>query len=279
MLGPSPLCHFELSASIVAYKSDPGEVRSAAESFLSTPLSHKLTVIDNSPDDGLSAHLAGLPLEYRFSGQNLGYGGGHNQALRSSIGFSRYHVVINPDIRFQPGVLDELHRFMEEHPEVGLVMPRILYPDGTDQNLCKLLPSPADLILRRFFGLAGRELFRGRWERYELKDLDRNKPREVPYLSGCFMFIRTSVLRQTGLFDERFFMYMEDVDLCRRIGAQSKTAFFPSVSVTHGYAKGSYRSLSLLYHHVLSAIRYFSKWGWMADPERRRLNRRAGTVV
>ncbi len=80
--------------------------------------------------------------------------------------------------------------------------------------------------------------------------------------------------RESGLFDPRFFLYMEDVDLCRRIGAIAQTVYYPGVSVTHGYAKGSYKNRKLMLHHIRSAVRYFGKWGWVFDPGRRLLNRR-----
>jgi len=138
----------------------------------------------------------------------------------------------------------------------------------------KLLPSPIDLFARRFLGRAGKALFKRRWDQYELRDLDLNVVREIPSLSGCFMFMRASVLQETGLFDERYFMYLEDVDLCRRIGRVSQTVFYPYVSIVHGYAKGSYQDSRLLKYHISSAIKYFSKWGWFYDPEREQLNRK-----
>lgn len=109
-----------------------------------------------------------------------------------------------------------------------------------------------------------------------MRDVDLSKPCEVPSLSGCFMFLRSTALKEAGLFDERFFMYMEDVDLCRRIGAVSQTVFFPGCSVIHGYSKGSYKSARLFRLHLGSAIRYFNKWGWVFDRDRRERNRRTG---
>ena len=97
---------------------------------------------------------------------------------------------------------------------------------------------------------------------------------EVPCLSGCFMFIRTKVLREVGLFDERFFMYMEDVDLSRRIHRRFRTVYYPAAAVYHEYEKGSYKSATLLAHHLLSAIKYFNKWGYVFDKERRDINER-----
>jgi GT2 family glycosyltransferase len=89
------------------------------------------------------------------------------------------------------------------------------------------------------------------------------------------MFLRASVLRKTGGFDERYFMYLEDVDLSRRIGRVARTVYYPTVCITHAYQKGSYKSSVLLRRHIRSAIRYFNKWGWFFDAERTDVNRAA----
>jgi len=270
---PSPM--HQVSACIVVYRNDPEQVEASIRSVLSSQIRAICTVVDNSPTPELREVAAATGAEYIFPGRNLGFGGGHNLAMRVNRQRAEYCLIQNPDIRFSQEVLPALYRYMSEHPDAGIVMPRILYPDGSEQRLCKRLPEPLDLVARRFLGSWGEGLFKTRLDRYELRHLDLNVVREVPNLSGCFMFIRSAALEKTGYFDERFFMYMEDVDLCRRIGRHYKTMFFPGVSVQHEYAKGSYRSLPLLRLHALSAIRYFSKWGWFRDPERDALNQRS----
>ena len=236
------------------------------------------TVVDNSADDSLRAQVEASGANYLFSGRNVGFGAGHNLALRRTLDLAPYQAVINPDVAFAPDTFLHLQRFMESHPQVGQLMPAILYPDGSEQRLAKRLPSPFDLFLRRFLGRLGRYLAPERWDLYETRDLDLSVARQVPSLSGCFMFLRSSVLQQTGLFDERYFMYMEDVDLCRRIGEVSQTVMLPDVSIVHGYGKGSYKSLRLLLFHLQSAVRYFQKWGWIFDSQRDLRNARTGAI-
>lgn len=267
-----------ITASIVIYKTDPNQLARALLSLSGSDLLGQLMVIDNSPDDQLRRLVEDFGAEYVRPGRNLGFGAGHNLAMIKYRDIARYHVVVNPDITCGVSVLRELYQFMESYPDVGLVMPKVQYPDGSEQRLCKLLPAPLDLILRRFVE-RHTGVFADRLDRYELRDLDLRISREIPCLSGCFMFIRSSALEAVGFFDERFFMYMEDVDLCRRIGARFKTVFYPAVSVTHDYAKGSYRNSKLLRYHVLSAIRYFEKWGWIRDPQRDEINRRTSPLA
>jgi GT2 family glycosyltransferase len=233
-----------------------------------------ISVVDNSSDAALKSLVEDHGAIYISPDRNLGYGAGHNLGMLHAIEQSTYHLICNPDIECGPAVLSELAEFMDLNPQVGLVMPKVLYPDGREQRLCKRLPTPGDLLLRRFAGPAGKRLMQRSLGRYELCDVDLGATRQVPSLSGCFMFLRSAVLRQIGLFDPRFFMYMEDVDLCRRVGAVSHTVFYPRVSVTHGYAKGSYKDPRLLRFHIASAVRYFNKWGWFHDPLRDELNRR-----
>jgi GT2 family glycosyltransferase len=97
---------------------------------------------------------------------------------------------------------------------------------------------------------------------------------EVPYLSGFFMFLRIEALNYVGLFDERFFMYPEDIDLTRRIHKYYKTIFYPYTEIVHGYERGSYKSFKLFYIHIVNIIKYFNKWGWFFDKERKMVNKK-----
>jgi hypothetical protein len=94
---------------------------------------------------------------------------------------------------------------------------------------------------------------------------------DVPYLSGCFMFFRNAALEKSGLFDERFFMYFEDTDLTRRMHRHYRTVYYPHTYICHEYRKDSYKSLRLLGIHILSAVKYFFKWG-VIDRERKIIN-------
>jgi len=263
---------YDLTVSLVLYKSNVKVVSEAIDSVYKTTLNFKLYLIDNSPADDLKKLKRDDRTEYIFNNRNLGFGKAHNIAMARALHESRYHLVLNPDIEFGAGVLEKIFAFMETHSGVAQIMPKILYPDGEVQHLCKLLPTPADLFLRRFF-----PWFPGakeRNKRYELIGSGYNKIMNIPYLSGCFMFFRTSALREVGLFDERIFMYIEDADLTRRMYQHARSLFYPEVVVTHHYAKGSYKSLKLMLYNVHGAAVYFTKWGWIFDSGRKKINRR-----
>ena len=262
----------EISASIVLYHNKKEQLLKAIKSFLNTSLHVKLFLMDNSSNDGLK-ELQKLDerIKYIFNNANLGYGKAHNIAMRKSIEENiPYHLVLNPDIYFEKGVLEKLYKYMESHKDVGNIMPKVLYPDGEVQYLCKLLPTPVDLIFRRFIPF--KSLKEKINEKYELRFSGYDKIMNIPNLSGCFMFLRTAVLKDVGLFDENIFMYLEDTDLNRRIHSKYKTIFYPEVEIVHEYAKESYVNKKLLMYHIQSAIYYFNKWGWIFDKDRSKIN-------
>ncbi|WP_018616002.1 glycosyltransferase family 2 protein [Segetibacter koreensis] len=264
-----------ISGSIVLYKTDK-RVKSSIESFLNTTLPVKLFLIDNSPTQEIKEQLRDLlqdgRVEYIFSGKNIGFGAGHNKALRKAPNLSLYHLVLNPDVHFDIDVLGELYSFMEANKDVGLVIPKVIYPDGSLQYLSKLLPSPSDLIFRRFLPSS---VIKKRLFNYEMQFSGYDKKMEVPYISGCFMFMRTSTLQTVGLFDERFFLYLEDTDLSRRFFLAAKNIYYPDVQIVHYHERGSYKNLGLLFIHIANAFRYFNKWGWWRDKERKLINNKA----
>ncbi len=262
----------DLVISIVAYNNKEAEISLAIRSALLTDLKVKVIVVDNSPIDTLkSIRAIDNRVEYIFTGNNIGFGAAHNIALYKSIETAKYHLILNPDISFSAGVLDKIFAFMDANPNVGMVSPKILYNDGSLQKLCKLLPTPVDLIGRRFLP-SSFSWVKKRNERYELSNFNYESCVNIPNLSGCFMFLRNEVLKKVGLFDNRYFMYLEDVDLSRRIHKFSETVFFNEVEIFHGFKKESYSSPRLLAYHMRSAIKYFNKWGWFLDPERRKFN-------
>lgn len=259
-----------ITASLVLFHNDPAIFGQAIASFLASSPEGELWVSDNSATP-LSHPLFNHPrVHHVHNGANLGFGAGHNRAFARLPETSTLHLILNPDVRFAAHVLPALRAVMDADHSIGAVMPRINFPDGNLQRLAKLLPSPVDLILRRFVPSgAVRERIN---QRYELHDLPQDQAIEVPVISGCCLLVRTQALRRVGGFDERYFMYMEDFDLVRRLGDFSTILYMPTVNVVHDYAKGSYVNRKLLGYHMKSALKYFTKWGWVFDQQRRQRN-------
>ncbi len=184
-----------LAISLVLYNNDPQEVERLLRSIQRSTLPADLFVVDNSAEDHAAYfdHFPNVP--YFHTGKNLGYGAGHNLVLKQTIASYSYHLVVNPDIYFEEDILKRLIEYMDGHPQTGHVMPKILYPNGETQHLCKNLPRPWHLLVRRLLPHRWAE----RWNHYyEMRYADYDQPMEVPFLSGCFMLLRTSALRQVG---------------------------------------------------------------------------------
>ena len=258
-----------LNISIVTYCPDwQGEVLPLAAELLKVQALHRLYIIDNSPE--LSAMDFPEKVRYIHTGENVGYGRAHNIAIRESI-YDQVplHLVMNSDIIVKAEDIDALCAFMHSQPAVGQLMPRVVNPAGELQHLCKRLPTPLDVVGRRFLPSSW---MRKRNARYELHDADYSRPMNVPYLSGCFMLLRTEAVQKARLFDERYFMYPEDIDLTRTIHRDYLTLYYPAVTIVHNHNQASYHSWRMLWVHIVNMCRYFNKWGWFIDSERRLFN-------
>ncbi|WP_052345458.1 glycosyltransferase [Alkaliflexus imshenetskii] len=257
-----------LTASLVLYRNPENQLIQLLESL---PLDiMALSVIDNSPDDALSSLFTSLQnVTYNHSDSNLGFGKGHNKAFECCPVKADFHIVLNPDVYFKKEELNKLVEYLQTNTDVGVVGPKVFYPDGRLQFSCRLLPTPIDLFVRRSMFRAYKEK---RNEMIELRFTQYNKTMEVPFVLGCFMTFRTSVFAAIGGFDERYFLYLEDVDICRRVSQTHRVMFYPHVSIFHVYAMASRNHLNLTLVHLKSAFKYFNKWGWLFDRERKRIN-------
>ncbi|QEK09173.1 glycosyltransferase family protein [Treponema phagedenis] len=263
-----------ITASIVLYNTDLKELEIAIKSF-SPSTSRLLYLIDNS-EKPLDIELLMVDLQfitYIFNGKNIGYGAGHNIGIRKAIEKnSEYHLVMNSDLRFNSSIIDKIANFMHADDQIGMIMPKILDSNGDICYLCKLIPTPFDLFFKRF--LPFKQIKEKYLYKFQLMFTNYDKIMNVPYLSGCFMFLNVKALEEVGLFDERFFMYPEDIDLTRRIHSKYKTLYYPKVSIVHFYEGASYKSFKMLWIHITNMIKYFNKWGWFFDKERKAINKK-----
>jgi hypothetical protein len=261
-----------LVVSIVTYKTEHNMIQRCIDSIKQAKLNIQIMIIDNSPNNELESFCCDYNVIYHHLANNVGYGTAHNVAIRYSIENNiPYHLILNPDVYFQADVLEKLYQVCQQDSSIGLIIPKVLYPDNTLQYCCRLIPSFADLFIRRFISKLGRKT----QQINELRFTNYNIIMEVPFISGCFMFCRTKALETIGMFDERFFLYMEDLDLSRRMWKKYKNVFYPHVHIYHDCQKSSYSLNKAFIYHMCSAIKYFFKWGFLFDSERKQINQTA----
>ena len=216
-----------------------------------------LYVVDNGSGDGTADFISEkYPDVNVIRSQNDGFGAGHNKVIPFLD--SDFHVVINPDILLKSDVITELAVYGSEHKDVGLLSPKICFEDGRLQMLGKRNPTV------RYLGshwLHKSDEPSKTITEYCMLDMPEDKPFEISNATGCFMFFNTKVFIELGGFDERFFMYLEDCDIARRVSKKYKALHYPMVTVYHLWERESKKSKKLLLIHIQSILKYFLKWG------------------
>lgn len=255
------------NTSLVLYKNDRELIINSINSVLCSNRLNKLYIIDNSPTAELSILFNSSKIIYIHNPINPGFGASHNIALNKSIeDVVDYHLIINPDVYFNEDTIESIIDFMDNNYNVGHLMPKVLFPDGSTQYLCKTNPTLFDLFIRGFAPGFLKNILRARIQKYEYKQCNLNEVIfDIPYLSGCFMFFRTDTLKKVGLFDEKFFMYLEDADITRRFLELSNTVYYPKTTIFHHYAGLTHKKLKYKWITIKSAIIYFNKWGWFKN--------------
>ena len=216
----------------------------------------KLYIVDNLSTDGTPAFIKeNYPqVEVIEPGTNNGFGSGHNEV--KDIITSKYHAIINPDILIDSDVIKIMADRMDADESIGLLSPKIVFPDGRLQILGKRMPTVRYLLASRL--RKGDEPSKALAE-FAMLDKDPDTEYPVEVATGCFMFIRTDIFKKTG-FDEGYFMYVEDYDLTCQIRKFSKVLYYPKAVIYHVWGRDSKRNLKLKLVHIKSMCRFYRKW-------------------
>jgi GT2 family glycosyltransferase len=218
----------------------------------------RVWVVDNDSQDGTVEYVRGRypEVEVISSEGNLGFSAANNVVLRRTD--TPYVLVLNPDTRVTEGALDALLELMESRPDVGICGPRLVRGDGTlDHAAKRSFPTPLS-ALGHFAGL-GRRRSHGRLAAYRAPEIESGP---VDAVNGAFMLIRRRALEAVGLFDEGYWMYMEDLDLCYRFARAGWVTWYePSATVVHlkGRASGRHRGVRLTYWFHYGMQRFYRK--------------------
>lgn len=221
-------------------------------------------VVDNGSTDGSREMVSGEFPWVRLVDNpgNPGYASACNRGIKATS--QPYIFILNSDVEFLEDGLDEVLDYLDSHPEVGALGPMVLNSDGTAQMSCRRFPSMIENAVHGFLGdvWPNNPFTRS----YQMKGLKRDEPCDVDWVSGAAMLLRRDAAEKVGGFDERYFMYVEDVDLCRRIKqAGSRVVYHPGFRLIHHIGRASsQQSLRMLYHHHRSMYIFFRKryGGW-----------------
>ncbi len=215
-----------LTVSIVNYNAGDHLLDCLASlEKVSDEVSMEVVVVDNaSVDDSIEKAKKKFPnVSFVLNKENYGFGKAHNQVLR--VLTTEYVLILNPDIVMEKGILKKLFEYMDAHEEVGAITPKVVFENGKiDLTAHRGFPTPWASML----------YFLGDDSKYHLSKENLDEIHEVDAITGAFLLTRKSVLEKSGYFDEDYFMYAEDIDLCYRIKqAGFKIIYFPEVKVLH----------------------------------------------
>lgn len=230
-------------------------------------LNYEVIVVDNNSGDHC-LELINKEFPYVItiqSGANLGFAAGNNIGLNKANG--KYVLILNPDIAITDNVIEVMHDFMEKNIKAGIAGPKLINPDGTIQYSCRRYPSWKMPICRRT--IIGKLPFcRQELDDYLMKDWSHAENKTVDWLFGACLFIRKSCLDKVGSFDERFFMYFEDLDLCRRFWEKGfEVCYLADVQIVHYHQRLSaekeglasiFKKITRI--HLTSGVKYFKKY-------------------
>lgn len=221
--------------------------------------SFEVIVVDNGSTDGSAQAVRERHSWVRLLAQdkNLGFTGGHNLAIRERKG--RHAFLLNSDATVHPGALKTLLEFSCQNPDIGIIGPRILNPDGSLQMSCRKFPIPAAALFRNTF--LGKLFPNSRYVReYLMKDWNHDAVRDVDWVSGAAMFVSSEAIEKVGLMDEAFFMYCEDVDWCFRAHkAGFRVVYLPTAVVTHAIGKSTDQAANRMILRFHRSMLYFYK--------------------
>lgn len=271
---PAPL----LSAVILNYRSWRDTVRCVAALRAQTIADRmEIIVVENHSDDecvgSIRNQVGALPgVRIVETAGNLGFGRGYEAGIRHARG--EFLLINNPAKLLKPDAAEKMVRAMEADPGIGILGPKLLHEDGTLRDSYRAFPRPLDVVIKR---TALRGLFPARMRRYLQTDADPDIQCDADWLIGGCLLMRRDFFRELGGFDPRFFLFFEDIDLCRRCwDAGKRVVYFPAAVATDRKRRLSEGGpMALMTQktgrvHVVSALRYFRKWAGRPLPAGRR---------
>lgn len=226
-----------------------------------TQASCAVWVVDNASTDGSPqmVHDEFPQAALIENSSNLGFSKANNQAIARSE--SRYVFLLNSDAFIHAGTLEGLIAFADAHPEAGVVGPKVFNPDGSLQLSCRRFPSLGAGFFRNTY--LGRLFPRNKYaQNYLMTDFDHAQTRAVDWVSGCAMLLRREMTDRIGGLDEHFYMYCEDVDICRRAWQSGSSVYYlPDACVTHAIGRSSDKDADrMIWEFHRAWFTYDKKW-------------------
>lgn len=208
--------------------------------------------------------------KFILNSKNLGYGQGNHQGILASQG--EYVLILNPDIELYKGNIDLMVQYLENQKNVGVLAPQLIYEDGTTQDVYRRFPNFLDFIIKRTL-LHKLPVFKYRLFKYLMHDKNPELIEDVDWVVGACLLIRRKMYDEVGGFDPRYFLFLEDTDLCRLMWEKGyRVVYFPRAKATHYHERLSEGGIIDIFRkktvriHIKSALKYFWKYMFRKVP-------------
>ncbi|MDC3123550.1 glycosyltransferase [Gammaproteobacteria bacterium] len=250
--------------TVVVYNTSAEELSSVLDCFgyLREPCISEIVVFDNRGSEDIEALCRRTGVLYGCVNENVGFGAGHNKAAQLATRSYEYHLILNPDLYITAEAIRACVKYMSDKAGIKILSPKLLNMDGSLQEICRDFPTPFNMIqriARRFFGLSTAKTL-----------LHSDIPKMVPAIHGACLFVERAFYDSNSGFDERFFLYLEDIDLCRSAWRSGLVVYYPFASAVHLHKKESRINPRLAFIHMKSLLQFFLKW--MASEDYSRLS-------
>lgn len=223
---------------------------------------HELIVVDNSTNKERKEKIRkDFPtITLLQNPKNYGYARGINVGLREAKG--DFILALNPDILVFENTIDAMVSYMEEHPDIAVLGPKLLNADQTLQYSCRRYPKLMTMLFRRG---PFKKIVKKQMHFYEMHDVDHSKIQEVDWMCGGFLLIRKEAFKKIGCMDEFYFLYFDDVDFCKRAHTVGKVVYYPAVSAIHSASYESKKKLIPFLIHMRSMFYYYLKHAFFPE--------------
>jgi GT2 family glycosyltransferase len=232
---------------------------------LNLGIDYEIIVVDNNSGDGIAEMMReNFPaIKFIQTHENRGMGAGNNAGIKNASG--EYILILNPDVVVLPGAIEKLLAFARANQKIGCVAPQLLNPNKTYQQSCYRFPTFfVPIFMRTNLARFGRKIV----DQYLMQDAPLYQSCPINWARGSALIFRKNILDKINGFDERFFMYLEDTDLCRRLWqAGAEIWYLPEAKMIHYYFRESGGeqwlydlTKKMAWIHIASWLKYFWKW-------------------
>lgn len=230
-------------------------------------LSYEIIVVDNDSRDGMEKMIADDFPEVKFiqTGSNLGFAKGNNIGMQNALG--EYIMILNPDVFVMPEAVNSMVGYLKQHPEIGMLGPKLLNGNKTIQYSCRTFIRPLTVLYRRTL-LGKTKAGQRHLTKYLMQSVSHDQIRQVDWIMGACQLVRKKDLERVNMYDQRFFLYVEDMEWCRRFWMNGlQVVYYPQAQMIHLHEQSSAATLwgfmkwtPTVRMHISSYIKYWLKY-------------------